>query len=100
MKGTLMDDQLTKRIRAAAGAGWWTILILAAWMTVGYAIWILILPAEPEWIRCLWGGRNLTWDQIHVVYLWFYGVVKMVLLVFLTVTIWLTIWGRKLRKAG
>ena len=54
-----MDDQLTKRVRAAAGAGWWTILILAAWMTVGYATWILILPAEPAEPEALaWGGQQ------------------------------------------
>jgi hypothetical protein len=58
---TAMSDELAKRVRAAAGAAWYTVLIGVLWLTVAYFLWLAILTRRPEWVRTLWGGGDLTW---------------------------------------
>ena len=94
-----MSDELAKKVRAAAGAAWWIVLIGAIWLTVGYFLWLAILTCRPEWIRTLWGGGNLTWDDMQIITLWFFGVFKVILFLILFAAIWLSLWHRRLRKA-
>ena len=86
-----MSDELAKKVRAAAGAAWCTVLIGALWLTV--------MTRRPEWVRTLWGGGDLTWDNIQIITLWFFGVFKVILFLVLFTAIWLSLWHRRLRKA-
>jgi hypothetical protein len=94
-----MSDELVRKVRAAAGAAWCTVLIGALWLTVGYFLWLAILTCRPEWVRTLWGGGDLTWDDMQIITLWFFGVFKVILFVILFAAIWLSLWHRRLQKA-
>jgi len=92
-----MSDTLSQRVRAAAAAAWWTVLIGALWLSVGWVFLLWIMAAEPAWLLWLWGG-HMTWKEVHDVFLIAYAVAKMVLLAAVLAAVWLTIWGRKLRR--
>ncbi len=91
-----MEDNLKRRVGAAAVAGWWTILILAVWLTVGWLIWLLILHFQPSWLLKLWGGGPITYETVQTVVLWVFGGMKALLWAALGVVIWLTLWARRL----
>jgi len=93
-----MDNSFTRRVQAAAAAGWWAILILALWMIVAWILVVVLLSKEPQWVLKLLGGQ-MTWPTLRTVYVWGFAAMKLMLWAFLTVVIWLTLWGRRLRKA-
>ena len=97
-----MNGTFAQRVRSAAVTGWWTILINMIWMTAAWLLWILlILPCKPSWVIDLWGGSEfLDWQKIYDVFFTFMAVWKLILFVFLMVTIWLSLWARKLKKLG
>ena len=93
-----MDDNLAKRVGAAAAAGWWTILIGAAWITGAWLVWMALLYFRPDWMLSLWGGGGLRWDTIQMITLWVFGAMKVVLLLAVLTVIWLTLWAGRLRR--
>ena len=92
-----MTRTFTQRVRSAAHAGWWTIVIAAVWLTLAWFAYLAMQHYRPEWIRTLWGSGT-TWEQIHWIMLIFTAVFKIILFTLVMVAIWLTIWGRKLDK--
>jgi len=94
-----MNLSLAKRVGSAAAAAWWMILIAVIWMTVGWLATMGILWAQPDWVLRIWGGGALTWEQMHRIILNVFAVFKVVLLVLLLGTIWLTLWSRMLKRA-
>jgi hypothetical protein len=94
-----MNDPFCKRVRAAAVAGWWTALVAVVWVTAAWLIWLGLLKAQPNWLLQLWGGGNLTWDDVQRLVLWFIAVAKLGLWAWVLVAICLTIWARKLKQA-
>ncbi len=98
-----MNGTLQKRVRSAAVAGWWAILIAAAWMTVGWLAFLVILNTEPGWLLRLWGypdTDSLHWQQVRTIVLQFFAVFKLMLFAFVIVVIWLTLWSRRLKREG
>lgn len=95
-----MNGTAAKRCRSAAGAAWWTVLIYYAILVVSWGFALLILTAEPEWVRFLWGGDGLSWETIRSVYLVFFGTAKLLGLLLLTGAIWLTLWAGRLARQG
>ena len=93
-----MADTFTARVRSAAVAGWWTILIMAVWMTLSWLAWIGMLSAKPDFMLAMWGGDAMTWAQMHEMVVTFFAVFKMVILTFLIATIWLSLRARQLRR--
>jgi hypothetical protein len=96
-----MNETLQKRVRSAAVAGWWTILIAAVWMTVSWCALLAILNTEPGWLLRLWGYRDtagLHWQQVHEIVMYFFSAFKLMLFAFVIVTIWLTLWSRRLKR--
>ena len=89
-----MNEELRQIIRLAAVAGWWTVLIGAIWMTAAWLIWMGILKAKPAWLMKLWGGGNISWDQVQSIMITFMAVAKLILFVALLASIWLTLWSR------
>jgi hypothetical protein len=94
-----MTRTFTQRVRTAATAGWWAILIAVLWVSFAWLGNLAIQHFRPEWIRVLW-GREVTWAQINWIMLMFVAVIKVILFTVVIVTIWLTIWGRQLGKLG
>ena len=94
-----MNDAFAQRVRAAAVAGWWTILIGGIWLTAAWLFMLGILSAEPQWLLTLWGG-HMDWNEVHSVMLNYMAVAKLILLTGLLATAWLTIWSRRLKRMG
>ena len=88
-----MSENFAEVVRSAAVAGWWTVLIGAIWLTISWLIWMMILKKKPSWLITLWGG-NLSWDQVQSIMITFMAVAKIILLVFVLLSIWLTLWSR------
>jgi hypothetical protein len=92
-----MDELFTKKVRTAAIAGWWTLLIAFCLFMLQYIMYLLIVPREPGWLMCLW-GEDLTWSSIRTIWFWGMAVIKLGLLLMTFIVIWLTIWARKLAQ--
>ena len=95
-----MDDKLAERVRTAAAAGWRTILIAAVWLTIAWAVWLVIISARPSWLRALWGGHDLTWRDVQIIWLCVIAAIKALLIMGVWVVIWLTLWARQLKRAA
>jgi hypothetical protein len=94
-----MEDAFRAKVRTAATAAWWTLLVAAGFVTVQWLGYRAALSARPEWLRALW-GPDATWDTIQTT--WFYALValKLSLWPLALVAIWLTLWARQLRPRG
>lgn len=92
------QGQFETRLRCAVVAGWWTTFIAWACFTASWFAWLLIKATSPDFIEWAWGGVKLA-EMQHVV-LAFFGLMKLGLFAWVIVMIFLTIWSRKLRKAG
>ena len=91
---------LAKRVRAAAGAGWWTMLIVLIYALLQWCGFLAIIHYQPYWIRSWWGGGDLDWPEIHQLLLLFQAIFELVMLVALVVVVWMSIWARKLKRAA
>ena len=92
-----MNDSFTMHVRAAAVAGWWTVLIGVGFATLLWAVSLCILAHRPAWVLSLWGPYVL-WSDVQIVCLWMIAAFKLFLWLLALVVIWLTLWGRQLRK--
>jgi len=100
-----MNDPFEKKVRAAAIAGWWVILIAYVLLTVTWVVYLAIVSARPAWLLAMWGQGDVadqgrSWEFVQTVSLWFMGIFKLVIWVLLMVVLWLTLWARQLRKQG
>ena len=92
-----MDEIFTKKVRAAAVAGWWTLLIAYCLLLISWFSYLLIMTKQPEGMLCLW-GKGVTWGEIITIWLWGMVAYKLGIAMMLFVVIWLTIWARQLAK--
>ena len=92
-----MDDTFEARVRAAAVAAWWTLLIAFLLLMFQWVAYLQVMSAKPELVTSVW-GPGATWDSIHTA--WFYGLafVKLTLWPLLLGAFWLTLWAKQLRK--
>ena len=87
-----MSEEFAEIVQAAAVAGWWTVLIGAAWMTVVWLIWRSILKIKPAWILKLW-GFDMDWKEMQRIMIYFMAVFKLILFVCILICIWLSLWA-------
>jgi hypothetical protein len=92
-----VNDVFEKRVRAAAVAGWWFILIGYALLTLIWVAYIALVSARPAWMPALW-GQEVSWDFMQTGSLWFLGAFKLFLWLLMLLVLWLTLWARQLRK--
>ena len=92
-----MDELFIKKMRTAAVAGWWTILIAAGFLFLMWILYQLVIFTQPAWLLCFW-GQGITWDDIQSIWLWAIAVFKVGVWLLTLVVVWLTIWGRLLSK--
>ena len=94
-----MNDDFAKRVRSAARAGWWTLLIGGIVLTIQWLVYLSVAacPAKCCWLTRLW-GPGTDWATIQTMWLWLTGAFKLVLGAFALAVIWLTLWARALRK--
>jgi len=94
-----MNDVFEKRVRTAAVAGWWTLLIAVLFLVVQWIAYLAIMNARPAWLPAMW-GPGIEWSFIQTLWFWVVGVFKMCVWLMTLVVIWLTLWARQLRKAN
>jgi hypothetical protein len=92
-----MNDTFEKRVRAAAVAGWWTLLIAVAFLLIQWIVYLLVMSAHPAWVLSLW-GPDTTWSFFQTVWFWGIAILKLCLWPQAIVVLWLTLWARQLRK--
>jgi hypothetical protein len=92
-----MVDVFQQRIRAAAIAGWWTLLIATGFLTLAWIFFVLLVSTRPSWYRALL-GPGTDWDDLQTVGFWAIAVFKVCLWLMGVVVVWLTLWSRQLAR--
>ncbi len=92
-----MNDIFEKQVKAAAVAGWWTLLIAVAFITLQWLIYLAVMSARPAWFLSML-GPGIDWPFIQNVWFWVIVVLKFVVWLMALVVVWLTLWARQLRK--
>jgi hypothetical protein len=93
-----MNDVFEKKVRAAAIAGWWVILIAYALLLVIWIVYLALISARPAWLLSMWGQEDGSWGFVQTVSLWFISLFKLCIWLLILVVLWLTLWARQLRK--
>jgi hypothetical protein len=91
-----MDNAFRAKVHAAAVAAWWTFLIAAAFITIQWIGYLLVMHAKPEWALSLW-GPGATWEGIGPVWFHVLLIAKLSLWPLAVAALWLTLWARSLR---
>ena len=63
-----MDEILRKKVRTAAVAGWWTVLIAYCILLISWISYLLIMR-HPAGMLYLW-GEGITRLEIRTIWLW------------------------------
>ena len=85
-------------MRAAAVAGWWTLLVAVIFLTAVWFVFLALMSGPPLWVESLWGG--MARDQLFTIGVWLVGIWKLFLWCWALVALWLTLWARQLRKSS
>src|ERR1700676_4845203 len=64
-----MNDLFEKRVRAAAVAGWWVVLIAVGFLTLLWLVYLAVTSAHPAWLLSLW-GPGVDWPFVQGVWFW------------------------------
>jgi hypothetical protein len=93
-----MNGDFEKKVRSAAVAGWWTVLVGALALSIQWLAYLFVMSSRPALVLSLWGSA----DWLEVQRLWLLGTVAFkFLLAFLALfCLWLTLWARQLRLEG
>jgi hypothetical protein len=92
-----MNEDFAGRIRSAAIAGWWTILIGSLFLTFQWLASLALLSIKPGWLLTLW-GPDITWETVRTIWLWAMAIFKICLWLITLVVIWLSLWARRLSR--
>jgi hypothetical protein len=92
-----MNEVFENRVRAAAVAGWWTLLIGAGFLVLQWLAYLFVMSTRPTWLPSLWGS-GIGWDTVQTVWFWGMALIKLCLWLLAFVVIWLTLWARQMRK--
>ena len=92
-----MEDKFAKRVRAAAAAGWWTLLIVYGVLTIQWLFYLYVMSHQPGWVLKLM-GEGITWQISQPLWLYGIAVFKIGALMLTVVVLWLTLWGRRLSR--
>ena len=92
-----MNDVFEKRVRAAAVAGWWLVLIALGFILLQWIVYLAVMHTRPAWILSMW-GLGIDWAFVQSVWFWAIAVLKFVLWLMVLTSLWLTLWARQLGK--
>ena len=61
-----MNNTFEEKVRAAAVAGWWTILIAVAFIVLQWLVYLTVIHTRPSWFLSMWGqpsiGPSSNWS--------------------------------------
>ncbi len=92
-----MKDTFETRIRSAAIAGWWSLLIAALFLSLVWVWYLYLATAQPAWMLQLL-GPGVTWPMLRYIVFLGVSVLKMFLWVAAFVLTWLSLWAHQLGK--
>src|SRR5205807_2233061 len=93
-----MHDPFTKKVGAAAVAGWWVVLVAMGFLLVQWVAYLAVLSARPAWLLALW-GPDASWPLVQNVWFWAMAAFKLCIWLMALGVLWCTLWARQLRKA-
>jgi len=93
------NDAFQVRVRGAAVAGWWVVLIAYIILIVQWLVYLVIVPAQPAWFLSLWGA-DFTWSQVQTIWLNAMITIKLGVFAGASLALWLTLWSRQLRRSS
>ena len=93
-----MNDIFEKRVRAAAVAGWWTLLIDVGFLLIQWIAYRVAMSVHPSWLLSFWWGPDTTWSFVQTTWFWGLAIMKIGILPLALMTLWLTLWAKQLRK--
>jgi len=96
MEEMTMDELFIKKVKAAAAAGWWTVLIAYCILLIQWFAYFII-PRQMAGMLCFW-GEGITWQEIRTLWLGAMVVYKIGVAMMIFAALWLTIWARQLAK--
>ena len=96
-KETTMNDPFQQRVRAAAVAGWWTVLIAIVFLSLVWFAFVGLMSSRPAWMQSIL-GPGVTWEYVQNITFWAVSIFKVCIWLTALVVVWLTIWARQLRK--
>jgi hypothetical protein len=59
-----MSDTFQDKLQASVRAGWWTLLIGAAFLAIQWIAYLVLMSSRPSWLPALW-GNGVAWDTIQ-----------------------------------
>jgi hypothetical protein len=92
-----MNDTFEMKVRTAAVAGWWTLLIAAIILTIQWILYLILTSAQPAWLPSLW-GHGVDWGTIQRLWFRLLAILKLCLWLLALPVLWLTLWARQLRR--
>jgi hypothetical protein len=92
-----MNDTFERKVRAAAGAGWWVVLVAIVFLAVQWFAYLAVMSAKPDWLLSL-AGPGVDWPFLQKVWYWVIVGVKLFVWLLIFTMLWLTLWARRLRK--
>ena len=92
-----MNDVFQQRVRAAAIAAWWTVLIAAGYLTFVWIFFVAMMSTRPAWYQFVL-GPSVSWESLQNVGLWAVAIFKMCIWLMALIAMWLTLWARQLAK--
>ena len=93
-----MNDDLERKVRAAGVAGWWTVLAIAAVLSIQWVAYLVVMSSRPGLVLTLWGSTS--WPEVQHMWLMATVFLKVFVLVLAVLCLWLTLWARELRRGG
>jgi hypothetical protein len=91
-----MNNEFVQRVRSAAIAAWWTVLIAALLVTLQWVAYMVILSAKPAWFLALC-GPDIAWSTVQTILINAIATMKICMWVLALLAVWLTLWSRRLR---
>jgi hypothetical protein len=91
------NDTFEIKIRTAAIAGWWTLLIASGFLVVQWFAYLFLMSSQPDWLL-LFLGPGISWDTYGHLCFWLMAIFKFSLGLLALLALWLTLWARQLRK--
>lgn len=91
-----MADAFEARVRAAAVAAWWTLLIAAAFLTIQWVAYLQVMSSRPQWVAAFWGPGE-TWESIRAAWFQALLICKLALWPLVLAAVWLSLWARRMR---
>ena len=92
-----MNDAFQQRVKAAAIAGWWTVLIAIVFLALVWFVFLALMSARPAWLQSMF-GPGVTWEYVQNIGFWIVSVFKMWIWLLALVVVWPTLWARQLGK--